>query len=67
MQLTEQQKSIIRSMCDNNLSISAVARDLNYHRNAIMYHVERIQKITGLNPKRYYDLMELEKMIGGSS
>ena len=63
MRLTEQQKSIIRSMCDNNLSISAVARELSYHRNSIMYHVTRIHEITGLNPQRYYDLAKLEEMI----
>jgi len=63
MQLTEQQKSIIRSMCDNNLSISAVARELSYHRNSIMYHIEKIKEQTGLNPQRYYDLVKLEEMI----
>ena len=67
MQLTEQQKSIIRSMCDNNLSIAAVARDLNYHRNAIMYHVTRIHEITGLNPQRYHDLVKLEELMLGKN
>ena len=47
MQLTEQQKSIIRSMCDNNLSITAVARELNYQRGSIMYRVEKIKERTG--------------------
>ena len=63
MQLTEQQKSIIRSMCDNNLSIAAVARELSYHRNAIMYHVEKIKENTGLNPQRFYDLIKLEEIV----
>lgn len=50
-------------MCDNNMSVSAVARELNYHRNTIMFHLRKILEQTGLNPQRYHDLVELEKEV----
>ena len=47
MQLSKVEKDVIRSMCDNNLSITAVARELNYQRGSIMYRVEKIKERTG--------------------
>lgn len=56
-------EQVILSLCSNNMSVSAVARELHYHRNTVMYHIKQIEKETGLNPQRFYDLVDLVEMV----
>lgn len=59
--LDEIDRQIIRTMADCNMRVSAVARRLDFHRNSIVYHIERIKGETGLDPMRFYDLVQLIK------
>jgi len=61
--MNDTEKKIIRSLCNNNLSVCATARELYYHRCTIERYVKRIKNETGLNPQKYYDLVKLEEMI----
>jgi len=61
--MNDTEKKIIRSLCNNNLSVCATARELYYHRSTIERHIKRIKGKTGLNPQKYYDLVKLEEMI----
>lgn len=61
--MKEIEKQVILSLCINNMSVSAVARELHYHRNTVMYHIKQIEKETGLNPQIFYDLMGLVEMV----
>lgn len=63
--LSDVQVSVIRSMADNDMVVSSVADSLHYHRQNINYNINQIKKKTGLDPKRFYDLVELMKMVGG--
>ncbi|SJZ36678.1 CdaR family transcriptional regulator [Selenihalanaerobacter shriftii] len=44
----------------NNLNISETARNLYLHRNSIIYRLERIKEITGLDPKSFDDAVCLK-------
>lgn len=63
MKLTPTQINIIRALAEFNMSTGKVADNLFYHRNTVVYHIERIKVQTGLNPKKFYDLCKLLEMI----
>lgn len=61
--MTRTETEVIKNMCEHNLSIQKVAQAMFMHRNAIVYHIERIKEKYGLNPKCYRDLKLLEEMM----
>ena len=62
--MTEVQIEIIKAYADNGMNVSRTARYLRYHRNSVMYHLERIEDATGLDPKNFHDLVKLLRMAG---
>lgn len=60
--MTEKQKEIILQLCECNMSPTAVARNMNYHRGTIIYHMEKIKEQTGLDPMVFNDLVKLKEM-----
>ena len=55
---------VIKALADNDMNVSKTANAMHYHRNNIIYHVEKIKDETGLNPLKFYDLIKLLKMVG---
>jgi len=49
----------LKGFFDNNLSITKTAKALFIHRNTLLYRLERIRKITGLDPKKFDDAVLL--------
>lgn len=60
-ELTECDKKIIRTLAKCSLNVSDVSRELYMHRNTVVYHIEKIERVTDLNPLNFYDLTELLK------
>ena len=54
--------AIIRSLAENSLSVTRMAKKLYIHRNTALYHVDQIKKKTGLDPRKFYDLIKLLEM-----
>jgi carbohydrate diacid regulator len=50
---------IIEELAENNLNISKTANKLYIHRNTLLYRIEKINDLTGLNPKKLKDLYSL--------
>lgn len=61
--MTELQKEIVLKLCDCNMKITAVAREMHYYHESIRQHVRKIKEKTGLDPRCFYDLIKLRKMI----
>ncbi len=61
--MNDKEIEVIKSMCDCDMNVSRVARELHYHRNSIVYRIEQIKEKTGLNPSCFYDLVKLKDMI----
>ena len=40
---------------ENSLNISETSRDLFMHRNTLMYRLDKIERITGLNIRKFSD------------
>lgn len=57
--MNDLQRKIVIAMCQNDMNVSRVARAERYHRNNIVYHLDQIQKKTGLNPRSFFDLVKL--------
>lgn len=65
-ELTYTQKEMIRSMARNRLALSATAREMNYARNSLEYHLARVKAVTGLDPREFYDMVKLIEIVGES-
>ena len=50
----------LQGFFDNNLSITQTAKALFIHRNTLLYRLERIKKVTGLDPKKFDDAVQLK-------
>lgn len=58
-ELDEEDLSTIERFLENNLNVSETARQMYIHRNTLVYRLERVQKITGLDVRRFEDAMKL--------
>lgn len=61
----EENSNIIQVLFKNNLNISETARQLFMHRNTLVYRLERIERDTGLDVRRFDDaiLYYVVKMV----
>lgn len=56
-QLDEESLSTVNLFFENNLNISETARKMYVHRNTLVYRLEKIQKITGLDVRVFDDAL----------
>lgn len=57
LNLDDETMVTIQRFFENNLNISETARQLYIHRNTLVYRLERLQKILGLDIRRFEDAM----------
>lgn len=57
--LTDLDIQTILVFAKNNMNVSKTAQELFFHCNTIRYHLEKVERVTGLNPFKFYDLVEL--------
>ena len=53
----EETTTTIQKFFENNLNISETARQLYVHRNTLVYRLERLEKIIGLDIRKFDDAM----------
>jgi sugar diacid utilization regulator len=63
--MTDSEKRIILGYAENDMNLSKTARATHYHPNTIRDYFPRIAKKYGLDPKKFYDLVELVEMAKG--
>ena len=51
----EETLSTIEKFFENNLNVSETSRKLFVHRNTLVYRLEKIKKITGLDLREFED------------
>lgn len=56
-------KKIVLLMAECNMNIAETARRAYTHRNNVEYHLGKIKRETGLDPKNFYDLVKLLETI----
>ena len=50
---------MIRTYADCDMNQVQTAKILYVHKNTVQYHLDLIKRKTGLNPKKFSDLVEL--------
>ena len=58
---------IIKKMAENNLNMLATAKSVFMSIGGIESRLKIIKRITGLNPKNFYDLVKLLEVCGNGS
>jgi len=59
-QLTSELKETLEVFFAHDLNVKAAAEALYIHRNTLLYRLNKIQELTGYNPKRFYDSLYLK-------
>jgi len=59
----EEELTTVFSFFENNLNISETARQLYVHRNTLVYRLEKIQKKTGLDVRKFDDALTFKIAI----
>ena len=61
----EENTNIVQVLFKNNLNISEAARQLFMHRNTLVYRLDKIEKQTGLDVRKFDDaiLYSIGKMV----
>ena len=54
---SEENLLTIQKFFENNLNISETARQLFVHRNTLVYRLERLEKLIGLDIRKFEDAM----------
>ena len=55
--LDEETTATVNKFLQNNLNIAETSRQLHMHRNTLIYHLEQIEKRTGLDLRQFEDAM----------
>lgn len=65
MTLNKIQAKVVVALVNNNLNGMLAAQELHYHHNNIYYHMRKIHKNTGLDPRNINDLAKLYTIAKG--
>lgn len=57
--LTNANKKIVLAFAENDMKVSKTARSTFYSKNTIDYHLKCVKQKTGLDPFKFYDLVEI--------
>ena len=57
LKLSEEELGTINMFFENNLNVSETARELFVHRNTLVYRLEKLQKQTGLDIRKFDDAL----------
>lgn len=57
--IKEYDRDILLTYAKNNMSIEKTAKATNYNRNTITYHLNKVKKTTGKDPRNLFDLNDL--------
>lgn len=60
--MNKEDAHIVIAMANHNMKVTDVARAIFAHRNTVLYHLDKVKQQTGLDPRRFYDLVELVKI-----
>lgn len=60
--MKEEYIETIKAFAENDMNVKRTGIAMHYATNSIDYRLRKIEKETGLNPRKFYDLCELLKM-----
>lgn len=57
--MNKEDAHIVVAMANHNMNVTDVARAIFAHRNTVLYHLDKIERETKLNPRHIHDLIDL--------
>ena len=57
--MTQIRAEVILRLAENGLDITPTGKAMFLHPNTVKYHIHKIQKETGKNPRDFYDMCYL--------
>jgi carbohydrate diacid regulator len=57
LELDEETLTTINKFFENNLNVSETSRQLFVHRNTLVYRIEKLEKSTGLDIRKFDDAL----------
>ena len=57
--LEPEDRKIVLAYAENNMRVAAVAQKLYMHRNTVEYHLNKVKTVTGLDPRKFTELLKL--------
>ena len=61
--MTEFELKVVKMIADCDMSLQKAANKLYVHRNTLTYHIKKIKQRTGLDARRFYDLLKLLEFV----
>lgn len=62
--LSPAEAEVVRALAACDMRIGAAALVVHKNRNTVMYWLDQIRKHTGLDPRKFYDLIQLLQLAG---
>lgn len=50
---------LIRAFAEHDMNVTDTADAVRMHRNSVLYRLKVIKRTTGLDPRKFYDLIKL--------
>lgn len=57
--MTTDDHLLLRAFAEHNMNVTDTANAVYMHRNSLVYRLQVIHRETGLNPRKFYDLVKL--------
>lgn len=57
--MTQEQAETVITFARHDMNVTDTARVMYLHRNTLVYRLDKITSDTGLNPRRFFDLVRL--------
>lgn len=54
---------VIKALANNRMNAAETARQLFMHRNSVGYHISKVKKQIGLDPRDFFDLHKLLEQL----
>lgn len=64
-EMTRTRCKVVLALADCNMRANAAARKLYLDHAVVLYHIKIIKNITGKDPRKFYELADLVKMVKG--
>ena len=62
-QFDEETLTTVNKFFENNLNVSETSRQLYIHRNTLVYRLDKLQKMTGLDLRNFDDAIIVKIML----
>ena len=62
--ITDTQRKLIFRYAENDMNLSKAAKKEYMDRNTVSYHFNKVKNNSGYDPRCFFDLVELLKLLG---